>query len=254
MANVSFANLSEDFRVGANYISEELPINATMDATLWDWRTAFNVADNGVAGVEGTGFTYSGNSIAGGTITGAGVNITGNSDLSLSDVYITGLSLDSSSLIPLIDGGLTVDQQNNLFWRTILSGNDVINFGVSDFAIGFASDGINVESGHTLVGGADIMSGATGFGHISGDFINIAANAFVVGGNDVTTASGISIVVVYERLGSVVSGVIHGDAIRVAGTLMAGSDMIWSIMGKYVRGDAYYVGDSGVVYGGNDFI
>lgn len=38
MANVSFANLSEDFRVFDNYISEELPISATMDATLWDWH------------------------------------------------------------------------------------------------------------------------------------------------------------------------------------------------------------------------
>jgi len=133
-----------------------------MDAALWDWRTVFNVADNGVAGVEGAGFTYSGNSIAGGTITGAGVNITCNSDLSLSDVYITGLSLNASSLTPLINGGLTADQQNNLFWRTVLSGNDVINFGASDFDIRFDGDGANVESSQTRVGGADIMIGTAG--------------------------------------------------------------------------------------------
>ena len=252
MANVSFANLSEDFRVSDNYISEELPISATMDTALWDWRTAFNVEDNGVAGVEGAGFTYSGNSIAGGTITGAGVNITGNSDLPLSDVYITGLSLNASSLMPLIDGGLTVDQQNNLFWRTVLSGNDVINFGASDFDIHFSGDGINVESSQTRVGGADIMSGATGIGDISGDFVNIAVNAFVVGGNDIITASGLSSITFLPYWSYATA--IHGDAIEVTGTLVAGSDTIWSLTGKYARGDAYDVNDGGVVYGGNDFI
>ncbi len=120
------------------------------------------------AGVFGSSFTYtdvggSNFAITGGTITGAYYDTSTNtfSNPFTADIYITGLSLNAATLSTLVGSGLTATQQNNLYWRTVLSGDDVVTLGDGSQSITFAGDGNVLEAGQYIVGGSDMISGGS---------------------------------------------------------------------------------------------
>jgi Ca2+-binding RTX toxin-like protein len=236
MAVVSFANLDQTLDQTLELVTFTGAGTVVRNSENYAW-TSNTAPVNGVY-FNGTGFTFDGGNVpTGGTVTSFTLDLT-NDGASGAELQITGLSLNLTALAPLVNGGLTAAQQNDLIWRTVLAGNDTVNLGSGGFYVDFSADGRNVASGLNLFGGADTITGTVGSGFIQGDYLVVAAGGRAVGGNDIITVTGVTTVT--------------GDVYTVAGFVTGGADTITTAAA--IVGDGYDVVAGGVLVGGNDTI
>jgi Ca2+-binding RTX toxin-like protein len=242
MAVVSFANLDQDFFQAIDLVTFTGAGTVARDSENFAW-TSNTAPVNGVY-FSGTGFTFDGGGVpTGGTVTDFLLDLDHDST-STAEFRITGLSFALTTLASLVNGGLSALQQDNLIWRTLLAGDDIINLpatrpaGVTD--LWFFGDGRYPEGGQTLFGGNDVI---TGFGtNLSGDYASLFTGASAYGGDDVITASG---------------GGIHGDALDVSGFLSGGRDRITVKIGSAIgsiMGDLQDLHAGATAVGGDDTI
>ncbi|MFD2058807.1 hypothetical protein ACFSQT_38755 [Mesorhizobium calcicola] len=236
MATVSFANNDQNFDISEDIVDYSGGVLDATTSSLRSWISPFGHDSD----ILGTGFTYDVvHAPTGGTVAELVLDL--NNDNGLAELHITGLSFNATLLAPLVNGGLTPEQQNDLYWRTFLSGNDTVDLGntatTGNFYVVFAGDGRNVASGQTFVGGNDIITGDAGGGYALGDFMRINAGGSVFGGNDTITLTG---------------GTGLGDAFNVTGLLSGGDDKLAGGSASTLFGDAYRVYLGGTVIGGND--
>lgn len=240
MATITFDFIYPGFDLGDNAAVRYS--GSTNGGSSGAWAYSAGPNPNIVRFISGPGdLLYSGSGPTAvplsGTITEFALDVTGGDPPS--ELVITGLSLDFSLLAPLA-GSLTDEQESNLIWRLLLSGDDVIDFGPDgSAAVSFAGDARIVEAGQTLFGGNDSISGYVS-GDIQGDARGVAAGGTLFGGDDTFVVS---------------FGDAFGDAYDNAGTLFGGDDRITSTNPDalgWLVGDAR--GSSGVLSGGNDTI
>lgn len=242
MANVTFTHLDQAFDItDPNYTATTggTGVNSNLFSYLTtggdDWE------------VIGSGFTYSGNTPTGGTITGLTVDLDDDTGGINQEIEIFGLSLAITSF-QFGSGG--VDAQNERFWKLALGGDDVIDFTATVYtqSFNFAGDGANLIIESVATGGDDILrAGAHAFSHglstITGDYINVLAG-LAVGGRDLITASARNVIGDFnfvDRVAKAVGGndvlmpheidnqqmkIYSGDAGSVYGTLIGGNDVV----------------------------
>lgn len=122
MASFSFANQTRDFYF------ESCPYNpnaAARQPGVWTWADTFSPR----SAFLGSGFVFDDTTKAptGGYVTQWALDLYGNSGPS--DVVATGLNFALSQLAPPGAGGLGEIALKNLYWRTVLAGNDTVDFG-----------------------------------------------------------------------------------------------------------------------------
>src|SRR5262245_21168544 len=134
MAIINLASLATSFKISDPLVTYTAATIRNANAFVWQSPAGHTV------GFVGVGFTYD---ILGapnaGTVSLFALDLdhSGNTDLS-----ITGLGLAASALAPLVSGGLTAEQQNDLVWRLVLAGNDTISLfsGPNAHDVEFAGD------------------------------------------------------------------------------------------------------------------
>lgn len=203
--------------------------------------------------------------VTAGTATGLELDLGNDSTV---DLTITGLSLDLVQFIADLQGVSSVGEEKNLFWRTLLGGDDTIHLG-SPVApsFEFAGDGRYVEPWQVLFAGNDTIDGTT-IGDVSGDYAIVIGAGIAFGGDDTMTvdahaASGDA----YEvQAGGFLQGgndtistpnatsLVIGDAAIVLGILVGGNDTISAANALQTFGDAWDVQTGGQFVGGNDSI
>ncbi|MBX3568364.1 MAG: hypothetical protein KF914_09920 [Rhizobiaceae bacterium] len=241
MAKVSFANLDEQF----SFVLERYAVynGGTLEVAsiqFWSWLTA-NGHDVDFAGLD-LAFD-GGDAPTGGTLKQLTLDLD-NDGFATGELRITDLSVSAKDLAPLVNGGLTDEQQENLFWRTVLAGNDEIDFTgyAGNDPIDFSADGRVVEANQTLFGGDDIFIGSAGKDNsLSGDYVTVEAGGSAHGGDDIFAMT--------------VAGSIYGDFTFVSGVASGGHDRITVEAGNTfgaAYGDAFGVNAGGVLAGGND--
>ncbi|MEO1241789.1 MAG: calcium-binding protein [Pseudomonadota bacterium] len=278
MATVSFGLLDQGFNISDTSVT-------AYSSTEDEVSTIFGSVSTGGDEVEfrGSGLTYAASLPTGGTVTEVRVDLD-NDDGGFREVRITGLSIAATAFNFNVG---TAQEQNERIWSTILSGDDTINFDLQDFSVNldFAGDGSDISDGLFIAGDDsfndtgtalsnsssfifgdydDINDGGVGVGgndtftvgirYISGDFGNINSGGSGIGGDDVIAPA--------RLVDTGTAIIILGDADPVFGTLFAGNDLIdlrATDLSGYTDttrlwGDAFSVGTSGAVIGGNDTI
>jgi Ca2+-binding RTX toxin-like protein len=180
--------------------------------------------------------------VTSGTLVGLSIVLPGNLTAE-PDFVITGLSVDYAALYDDLDG-LSASQRDNLFWSTVLAGDDTIDLGPGDHKLVLAGDGVGLNLGQTLNAGDDAISGIVGLdSEIVGDIYTVVAGSMLHGGNDTMEIS--------DSMG----GIIIGDAGGAYGTVIGGADIInvTASEATTVIGDVYW-SHAAVIIGGNDTI
>jgi len=204
------------------------------DTTIYSWLTP-NPAHQIRA--LGTGFTYSGNTPTGGTVTSITFDLIDNTHpYGFTDVTITGISVPLADLVNLSDPAAGEVR----FWDVILSGNDTIR--------------------------APLAAG----GKFFGDFLSVQATVAPVartGGDDIFYAENTSLIrTTLSRGGEGSPHALIGDAATVNGTLSGA--FIWNATvtggadeffvskkaGFTVIGDVQVAGTYAIVNGGDDTV
>lgn len=186
MANVSFANLAQDLDINDMLVTFMGGPEFGEEPNGYFW----NSSNGNKSFFGGSGFTYYQLNPIGGTVASLTLDLSDDAPPS-PDIAITGLSFNLALLAPMTDGSLTTaKQQNDLYWRTVLSGDDTIDFGSSGFTIDFAGDGRNVGDGQILFGGNDTMTGDLNGGNAQGDFEVVESGGTLFAGDDVISVSG----------------------------------------------------------------
>jgi Ca2+-binding RTX toxin-like protein len=235
----------------------------------------------------GSGFTYgAGPPPTGGTVTSLTLDVGSNEATGLEDIQIYGLSLSLPAFQTSV--GSSAAQGSN-FWRTALSGNDMILLpaGASTLNFTFAGDGslllagtgVSIGGDDSFLAGSGLLSGAT---VLHGDFTTIESTATGVGGDDSFNYAGFLVTGDFSAIFTIATGVggddsiaplalrdhtqsgtfIAGDVDTVLGTLIGGDDLIdlrQTDVGDFsenlvLSGDAINVSLLAVVSGGDDTI
>lgn len=242
MVIVTFSEVDQVFSLPGQLVTYTGSSTYSRIGTNFSWYTPVGKND---VDFDGVGFTYSVDfKPTGGTVTQFRLDLDNDSERT-PELSITGLSFDLALLARVTDNSLTIDQENDLIWRTVLAGDDIVNFSYAKTTayvfFHFGGDGREIGSGVSIRGGNDVMTGDPKRGYIQGDVSTVSSGAVVFGGNDKMHLTG--------------GGHITGDAIYVGGFLHGGDDRV-SVVASGVRteisGDASSIHPSGVVIGGND--
>jgi Ca2+-binding RTX toxin-like protein len=239
VAAINFAGTSQSFDFTEDLLTYTSDPSLVRSSTEWSWIPSSSPAYR--ASFRGSDFNYDGSNVpTSGGLTSFDVLLEASSTAEMS---ITELTLNLGALA-LIATGLSASAQNDLVWRALLAGDDIIQLGNDDASgaliANFAADGRAVIAGSMLVGGYDRISGFAE--RFSADYYSVAADATVVGGSDVLEIAG---------------GTFAGDAFEVSGFLVGGNDQITvsaNATFDKVFGDAEFVVPGGWVAGGNDTI
>lgn len=237
MASISLGDLSGDFNFKTDL---QGIVNRQWSGTGTSWTT-----DEGLSvRLQISGLVYDSveDEVTAGTLTGLSVTLPGNLS-GEPDFVISGLSVDYAALYDAL-AGLTSVKRDNLFWSTVLAGDDTIDLGSSDHDSFFAGDGVELDVVQTFYAGDDTISGTLGtHGEIVGDFYSVSAGSVLQSGDDRIEIS--------DSRG----GIVIGDTSGVYGTLFGGADTIIvnATASTSVIGDAGW-GHAAVVTGGNDTI
>jgi Ca2+-binding RTX toxin-like protein len=245
VATFNFASLTNNFLVSTVPVHVGGGILQESGTLAWDnsGDAFFEVELNG------TNLQYTSGVPVSGTATSGQVFLSSNTSVA-ADLVMTELTTQIADLAAFFEApALGTSQQANLFWHSLLSGDDTILFGNSSRDIEFYGDGLDLTDG-SVTGGDDTMTGIVNRGEAfyaaSGDFRVVSAGATLLGGLDVMQLS-------ISTFASV-----SGDASEVYGTVRGGADtMTIKMIGAapaFAQGDAYQVIGSGVLVGGNDII
>jgi Ca2+-binding RTX toxin-like protein len=232
VAKVTFPSLGDHFAFEQLRGFKQL---SASEAAVYSW---INEQGDEVD-VIGEGFTYGNSQVpTGGTVSEIRIDME-YGGVGVPDVLITQLSFNLSAI-----SDITKDN-DDVFWSTLLSGNDTIDFGTrpaynGDTSISLAGDFRNLTSSTTEYAGDDLMTGRAGSsGYAYGDAFTVGSSSILYGGDDTIEVSALRIV---------------GDAQNVFGTLYGGHDTMSQFEGypsSDLVGDAVTL-ENGKLFGGND--
>jgi Ca2+-binding RTX toxin-like protein len=277
MGTVSFANLDQAFSSADNAIIAFSSLDASSPTAYSYLTTGGDDWD-----LAGSGLAFAGSLPTGGTINSFSLDL--DNDASAAEFTLSGVSLAATSLGV---GSGTADQQRDAFWAAALGGADTINLTLLNYSVAltFAGDGADISDGAVHLGANDNFvagaSGLSGDAALAGDYLTIS-DGDASGGNDTFTASGSLVYGDFQQIDAGAFGLggddiitpailvdtpqlavqIVGDAGLVNGDLLGGNDLIdlrSASVGGYTKGitlvgDALAIGIGGYVLAGDDTI
>ncbi|MCB2113840.1 MAG: hypothetical protein KDD85_09885 [Parvularculaceae bacterium] len=277
MSSISFSGLDQNFSI----IDASVINFSAQDATNSGFQYSYLSAGGDDWEFAGGGITASGGLPTGGTVSGLELDLDNDGSAEFSATGLGGVAITSFGV-----GSGTAAQQRNSFWSAALSGADLIDFNLSNYAVTllFSGDGSNIADGAAHVGADDTLGGGAqslGFSStITGDFYTITSGS-ATGGDDSITVGALHVYGDFYEIGAGTSGTggddmiapaqldgnlpslfdAAGDAYNVIGSLVGGDDLIdlrstdisgYTKLRMRIVGDAFSVEVGGMLTGGND--
>lgn len=263
MANISFANLTQDFSIWRdeidNHATEKLP------DTLFT-----NTASGHYVTLQGSNLKYQNGVPLSGNVESLEIKLGGAKQFA--DIEITNLNADFGDYANMVAAPTNIERTTTL-WSATLAGDDTFDFGSNTTArkvnISFTGDGYEAPAG--TAGGDDVVRGDIREGTFTGDFVMIDNDLTAYGGDDniqllhsagafVIGDVGMSYVNSHLFAGDDYikldrSGFVVGDVATGYGIIEAGNDTIFGGDERDdITGDVSYVASTSQVRFGDDVI
>jgi Ca2+-binding RTX toxin-like protein len=260
MANISFANLKQNFSMWRdeidNHATEKLP------------DTFFtNTASGHYVTLQGSNLQYQNGVPSTGYVDSMEIKLDGQK--AVADIKITNIDADLIEYANMVAAPNPIDRTMTM-WSATLAGNDIIDFGsnaTGNFYIDFAGDGY--EAPDNRLGGDDLFRGDVFEGSVAGDFISIGGGREGYGGNDdiqlsksyqafvsgdiFESAYGSHFIGGNDTIRLDNYGSAYGDAGNVLGALEAGNDKLFGgDENDLLVGDVHIAGSTSSIRYGDD--